>query len=125
MRDPYDGEEPEPVTRGRTEALLLTRLKPAVAHALRHPLRRAILRQLNLRPNGARAAEIAEALREANLSRVTYHLRVLHQHGVLTATANAHANGFPSYASTLADDPAVTEFLTVTDCATPSSDAGG
>ncbi len=87
-------------------------LAPHLQRALKHPMRRRILRSLNADGEARTLEELAVLNPAASISTISYHVLVLEGCGAITvSTSQASGNRF---ASNVADDSGVTEFLRVT-----------
>ena len=102
------GSEPELPTE------LTEGLAPHMQRALRHPMRRRILRALNGDGRPRTLEDLAEASPGTSVSTISYHVLVLESCGGLSVRTAAPEDGGNVYSSNVADDTAVTEFLRAT-----------
>ena len=102
------GPEPELPTE------LTETLAPHMQRALKHPMRRRILRALNGDGRARTLEELAIANPGTNVSTISYHVLVLESCGGISVRTAAPEDGGNLYTSNVGDDNAVTEFLRAT-----------
>lgn len=89
-------------------------LAPHMQRALKHPMRRRILRALNGDGRARTLEDLALANPGTSVSTISYHVLVLESCGGLSVRTAAPEEGGNLYTSNIADDSAVTEFLRAT-----------
>jgi DNA-binding transcriptional ArsR family regulator len=89
-------------------------LAPHMQRALKHPMRRRILRALNGDGRPRTLEDLAVANPGTSVSTISYHVLVLESCGGLSVRTAAPEDGGNLYTSNVADDAAVTEFLRAT-----------
>jgi hypothetical protein len=113
----YESSQPLPEELART-------LRPGVRHALNHPTRRGILRELNRDTATPKTADdLWPSFPRASRSTIAYHAHVLNEYGGLSISAEPAERGAVrrSFASEVASDPeyaialAATEHLDVSE----------
>lgn len=102
------GPEPELPTE------LAETLAPHLQRALKHPMRRRILRSLNGDGEARTLEELALLNAGTSVSRISYHVLVLESCGGITVRTSPPDEGGNRFASNVADDSVVTEFLRAT-----------
>ena len=89
-------------------------LAPHMQRALKHPMRRRILRALNGDGRSRTLEDLALANPGASVSTISYHVLVLESCGGVSVRTAAPEDGGNLYASNVGDDGGVTEFLRAT-----------
>ncbi|HVO54426.1 MAG TPA: helix-turn-helix domain-containing protein [Solirubrobacterales bacterium] len=89
-------------------------LAPHLQRALRHPMRRRILRALNGDGEARNLEELALLNPGTSVSTISYHVLVLESCGGISVMTAAPEDGGNRFASNIADDGGVTEFLRLT-----------
>ncbi len=102
------GPEPELPTE------LTETLAPHMQRALKHPMRRRILRALNGDGQPRTLEDLAVANPGTSVSTISYHVLVLESCGGVSVRTATPEDGGNLYTSNVGDDGAVTEFLRAT-----------
>ncbi len=102
------GSEPELPTE------LTDTLAPHMQRALKHPMRRRILRSLNGDGRARTLEELALLNPGTSVSTISYHVLVLESCGGITVRTSPPDEGGNRFTSNVGDDGVVTEFLRAT-----------